>query len=98
MVFEHVTGRKPDAVNPRTWNFATDLAINSHLHNLPENCVKPGQGPFAEFPEGLSAEAYLELLKKKQEEELRKKQEEELKKKQDQELKKKEELVHTVCH
>jgi predicted metal-dependent peptidase len=69
LVFEHVTGRKPDAVNPRTWNFATDLAINSHLHNLPENCVKPGQGPFAEFPEGLSAEAYLELLKKKQEEE-----------------------------
>jgi predicted metal-dependent peptidase len=51
------------------WNFATDLAINSHLNNLPETCVKPGQGPFAEFPEGLSAEAYLELLKKMQEEE-----------------------------
>ena len=69
LVFEHVTGRKPDAVNPRVWNFATDLAINSHLNNLPETCVKPGQGPFAEFPEGLSAEAYLELLKKMQEEE-----------------------------
>ena len=68
LVFEHVTGRKPDAVNPRVWNFATDLAINSHLNNLPENCVKPGQGPFADFPAGLSAEAYLELLKKKQEE------------------------------
>ena len=68
LVFEHVTGRKPDSANPRVWNFATDLAINSHLNNLPESCVKPGQGPFADFPTGLSAEAYLALLKKKQEE------------------------------
>jgi len=67
-VFQHVTGRKPEGIHPRMWNFATDLAINSHLTNLPEGCLKPGQGPFVEFKEGLSAEAYLELLKKKQDE------------------------------
>ena len=63
LVFQHVTSRKPDGVNPKVWNFATDLAINSHLHHLPEGCLKPGEGPFAEYPSGLSAEAYLELLK-----------------------------------
>ena len=68
LVFEHVTGRLPDGINPRIWNFATDLAINSHLENLPAGCLKPGQGPFAEFAPGLSAEAYLELLKRKQDE------------------------------
>jgi len=67
LVFEHVTSRKPEGVNPLTWNFATDLAINSHLNNLPEGCLKPGQGHFEEFPAGLTAEAYLGLLQKKQE-------------------------------
>ena len=66
LIFEHVTGRKPESVSPRVWNFAADLAINSHLGNLPEGAVKPGHGPFAEFPEGLSAEAYLKLLEKMQ--------------------------------
>ena len=66
LVFEHVTSRKPEGVKPLTWNFATDLAINSHLDNLPEGCLKPGQGPFVEFNSGLSAEAYLSLLQKKQ--------------------------------
>jgi len=69
LVFEHVTGRKPEGVKPMTWNFATDLAINSHLENLPEGCLKPGQEPFEDFAPGLSAEAYLELLKKKQDSE-----------------------------
>ena len=68
LAFEHVTSRKPAGVKPLTWNFATDLAINSHLDNLPEGCLKPGQGPFEDFVSGLSAEAYLVLLKKKQEE------------------------------
>ena len=68
LVFEHVTSRKPDGINPLTWNFATDLSINSHLDNLPEGCLKPGHGPFEDFPTGLSAEAYLSLLQKKQEE------------------------------
>jgi predicted metal-dependent peptidase len=64
LLFEHVTGRKPQEVTNKIWNFATDLAINSHLENLPENCLKPGQGPFADFEAGLSAEEYLRLLQK----------------------------------
>jgi len=68
LIFEHVTSRKPEDVAPRIWNFATDLAINSHLSNLPELCLKPGVGPFEDFPTGLSAEAYLKLLQKMQEE------------------------------
>ena len=36
LIFEHVTTRKPQDVGPRIWNFAADLAINSHLENLPE--------------------------------------------------------------
>ncbi len=75
LVFEHVTSRKPENVSPRTWNFAADLAINSHLDNLPEGCLKPGQGPFEDFPDGLSAEAYLKLLEKKQEESKKEKSE-----------------------
>ncbi len=67
IIFEHVTDRKPKDINPRIWNFATDLSINSHLQGmLPEGCLMPGEGPFADFPTGLSAEAYLELLKKMQ--------------------------------
>ena len=68
LVFLHVTSRKPENVKPLIWNFATDLAINSHLSNLPENCLKPGQGHFEDFEAGLSAEQYLKLLNKKQEE------------------------------
>tara|TARA_R110000824_G_scaffold55049_4_gene151656 strand:- start:331 stop:1575 length:1245 start_codon:yes stop_codon:yes gene_type:complete len=69
LIFEHVTTRKPEKVGPRIWNFAADLAINSHLKNLPEGCLMPGVGFFAEFPPGLSAEQYLSLLLKKQKEE-----------------------------
>jgi predicted metal-dependent peptidase len=70
LVFEHVTGRRPDNVNHRIWNFATDLAINSHLDHLPPGCLKPGlcDTPFEEFESGLSAEAYLVKLQKQQEE------------------------------
>jgi len=64
LVFEHVTGRRPDNVHPRTWNFATDLAINSHLKDeLPETALFPGVGQFEEYESGLSAEAYLTKLK-----------------------------------
>ncbi len=64
VIFEHVTSRKPEGVNHRLWNFATDLAINSHLHNLPDGCLKPGaEGPFKEFASGMTAEWYMDKLK-----------------------------------
>jgi len=69
LIFEHVTTRKPKEINPRVWNFATDLSINSHLENLPEGCLMPGVGPFEDFESGLSAEQYLSLLLKMQKEE-----------------------------
>tara|TARA_R110000824_G_scaffold215931_2_gene402466 strand:+ start:1421 stop:2608 length:1188 start_codon:yes stop_codon:yes gene_type:complete len=69
VIFEHVTGRLPGKTVTKLWNFATDLAINSHLRNLPEGALIPGEGPFEEFPTKLSAEKYHFLLKQKQEEE-----------------------------
>ena len=64
LIFEHVTGRKPSGINPKAWNIATDLAINSHLTGeLPDMCCMPGQAPFQDYEVGLSAEAYLEQLK-----------------------------------
>ena len=64
LIFEHVTGRKPIGINPKAWNIATDLAINSHLAGeLPDLCCMPGDKPFEDYEAGLSAEAYLEQLK-----------------------------------
>ena len=63
LIFEHVTGRLPEAGMSRKWNFATDLAINSHLiGELPEGALIPGEGHFAELPVGKSAEWYFENL------------------------------------
>ena len=61
IIFEHVTGRLPDGVNMKLWNIATDLAINSHLRNLPEGGLIPGQKdtPFENLPSGMSAEWYM---------------------------------------
>jgi predicted metal-dependent peptidase len=73
LIFEHVTTRKPKDVGPRIWNFAADLAINSHLENLPEGCLMPGEGFFVDFERGLSAEQYLSLLLKKQKEDKKEK-------------------------
>lgn len=65
LIFEHVTGRKPDGENMMMWNYATDLAINSHLMDaLPEGCLMPGKEQFADYEPGLSAEQYLRQLKK----------------------------------
>lgn len=69
VIFEHVTGRLPEKTVTKLWNFATDLAINSHLKNLPEGCLIPGEGQFEEFPKKLSAEKYHSLLKKKMKDE-----------------------------
>jgi len=63
LIFEHLTDRRPDNVDLRVWNFATDLAINSHLSNLPKGCLKPGEGRFKDYPSGQSSEWYLDKLK-----------------------------------
>jgi len=68
IIFEHVTGDrfKPfadmDRGEQRAHNIAMDLAINSHLPNLPEGCCKPGIEPFANLPAGKTAEWYLANL------------------------------------
>jgi len=71
LLLEHVTGRKPDkvAASPKKyfklWNYATDLAINSHLvGELPEACCFPGEGPFTEYPKMQASEWYFEALLK----------------------------------
>ena len=70
IVFHHVTDRLPyvdgDRKMTKRWNIATDLAINSHLHHLPEGCCKPGipDTPFADMPSGMSAEWYMQNLPK----------------------------------
>ena len=64
ITFLHVTDRMPDGVKIKLWNIATDLAINSHLHNLPEGGLIPGEGVFKDLPRGMSAEWYLANLPK----------------------------------
>ena len=61
VLFEHVTGRMPADVKLKLWNIATDLAINSHLQNLPKGGLIPGEPdtPFEHLPSGESAEWYL---------------------------------------
>ncbi len=59
IIFQHVTDRLPADVNMRLWNVATDLAINSHLYNLPEGGLIPGEGHFEGLPKGMSAEWYM---------------------------------------
>ena len=67
LVFEHVTGRLPEAGMSKLWNVATDLAINSHLQGeLPDMCCMPGEGPFEDMPIGKSAEWYFNKLKDEQ--------------------------------
>jgi len=65
VIFEHVTTRIPGGKMHMAWNVATDLAINSLIgaDNLPEGCCFPGRDQFANYPRGLSSEAYYELLK-----------------------------------
>ena len=70
LIYGHVTTRLPEEGMSKIWNFATDLAINTHIPDeLPPLALVPGRAQFAEFPPGLSAEAYLKLLKDQQDEE-----------------------------
>ena len=60
LIFDHVTSRKPEGVDPKLWNICADLAINSHLvGELPDNCCMPGVAPFEDLPKGQTAEWYL---------------------------------------
>ena len=63
VIFEHVTGRLPPEGMTKNWNIATDLAINSHLPNIPKMACIPGQGKFAKYARGLSSEQYFDLVK-----------------------------------
>ena len=59
LIFEHVTGRKPEGGLTKQDNICMDLAINSHLKGeLPDNCCMPGEGPFEWAPLGKSYEWY----------------------------------------
>jgi len=80
VIFDHVTGRLPDKTVTMLWNFATDLAINSHLKNLPEGALVPGEGDFEELPKYLSAEQYHAELKKRKKKEKSKSSKESVKK------------------
>lgn len=78
LILGHVTSRKPfepsdpkkltenEQQQAKKWNFAADLAINSHISSeLPKGCCVPGDGAFKELPNGLAAEAYYRLLNDK---------------------------------
>ncbi len=64
VIFKHVTERMPDGVKMKRWNIATDLAINSHIEDLPEGGLVPGKAGtiFESMPSGESAEWYLKNL------------------------------------
>jgi len=69
---EHVTTRFPNPKYGKIWNFATDLAINSHIEDrLPEFCLVPGRGPFEDTDKWVpkqTADFYFDILKKEQDE------------------------------
>lgn len=63
LIYGHCTTRKPEGGMSKKWNVAMDLAINSHIPDeLPPVALVPGRGPFAEFPTGLTSEAYFKRL------------------------------------
>ena len=68
LILQHTTTRNPDPDGKvsKAWNVATDLSINSHLMGeLPENGCIPSMkdSPFEDYPVGLSADAYLKMIK-----------------------------------
>lgn len=62
-IFGHLfEERMPEGKMTMMWNIATDLAINSHLHNLPDGCCMPGVDRFADMPKGMASEWYFKKL------------------------------------
>ena len=69
IIFKHVTDRAPwntegSDITAKVWNISADLAINSHIKNLPEQGCIPGQGIFKDLPSGQAAEWYVPHVKK----------------------------------
>ena len=65
-ILEHVTSRLPESGMSMMWNYATDLAINSHIADeLPDMALVPGKAgtPFAAYPKYKSADWYFDYLK-----------------------------------
>jgi predicted metal-dependent peptidase len=76
LIFNHLTERLPDGKMTMMWNVAADLAINSEIgKELPNIACIPGGKNFEDYPVGLSAEQYYEMLKKEKEEQDKNKQE-----------------------
>jgi predicted metal-dependent peptidase len=70
IIFEHVTGRLPPEGMSKTWNIATDLAINSFIPDeLPEGGCIPTRGMFETYPLEMSAEWYYSKLQQDQQNE-----------------------------
>jgi predicted metal-dependent peptidase len=69
VIFKHVTDRAPwnkenSDITSYVWNISADLAINSHIRNLPEQGCIPGKGVFKDLPSGKAAEWYVPHVKK----------------------------------
>tara|TARA_A100001011_G_C14312593_1_gene846381 strand:- start:1241 stop:2407 length:1167 start_codon:yes stop_codon:yes gene_type:complete len=62
VIYMHVTERLPEGGMSKRWNIATDLAINSHIADLPKGACIPGDGPFVDMPRGMSADWYMKNL------------------------------------
>jgi len=69
IIFKHVTDRAPwntegSDITAKVWNISADLAINSHIKNLPKEGCIPGEGVFKDLPSGQAAEWYVPHVKK----------------------------------
>jgi len=64
LIFGHCSDRLPEGKMTKTWNVATDLAINSHIADeLPELALVPGRGNYEGWESHKSAEWYFKKLK-----------------------------------
>lgn len=57
IMLAHLTDRF-EGKNPTIWNWATDLAINCHIPDLPSMTLLPGRPPFQNFPKNEGSEQY----------------------------------------